>query len=611
MSTFEELSLASLSKKIVLVELDVGQEQDFFTNYSPYTWYWDLTDTYTDITSFKPNHGTSSIENIGSVKQDGVSLTEVTSIVNTESTEGSFYWDSANRILYIHCIDHNEPSLYDIFVGVVFGFSNIAKYYNNVFYEPRLLSVPSITRARDPLFFGKLQFSGGNVTIDNNDGEYDSFADDNDLFGNAARILLGFDDLAYTEFEDIYNGFIENVSISSANMTVEINDQRKQLSRSIPVNVFDTTTYPDLADSNINKIIPLGFGTIYNAPVVCTNEEESPTPTNYDFKICDTTDREIKSIDTVYVNGVTVTPASTDLTDATFVITSASGDYTPGDDVTVDFTGYKDDDGDLIENGLDVILEILMMFTTLVYNNDLFNVAQWNSETVKAKDIGLWIDSSKEINKIIEDISFTLQGIYYNQRDGKIYFKTFDSSFPSLQEITISEILDSSQSLRYDPVEILTNVEVGYKKDWADNRYTILVDNTHETENFLIFKTYKFKRFNTLLTTSADAQLYSDDVFTRFGNVEKIVNVKIKMQAIKRELGDFIDIPIVARATGETIGIAKSEIISINYDLNNIEMNIECKIVSIQGPQVAQDSSEWDGTLWDGDVWSESKFIDV
>ena len=52
------------------------------------------------------------------VYEDGVPLTEQTSIANVESNSGSFYYDSTNDILYVHSTDDEDPDTHTITVAV-------------------------------------------------------------------------------------------------------------------------------------------------------------------------------------------------------------------------------------------------------------------------------------------------------------------------------------------------------------------------------------------------------------------------------------------------------------------------------------------------------------
>jgi hypothetical protein len=603
MSTFEEYADDPDALKKVLFELDIGLLWKFWTNYNSFTWYMNVDGNYPSLPVFTPTHGDIGVENIGSVLEDSQPLTRYTTIAGVVANAGSFYFDIATKNLYIHCSDDNKPATHIMFIGVVYGFSYSAEYFNDIYYEPRLEDVSAISTSKDPLYFGKFRFNSFNVKITNNDGAYDLLGEDFDVFGNRGRVYFGYEDIPYEEYKLLSSGFVQNINITDLNITITLQDERRRFSRSLPSNVFDTTTYPDIKSTNANKVIPLAFGTIVNAPVICTNEDAG-LPVTYSFKLCDTEFHEIKSIDTVYVNGVVVVPNSTDTTTAIFTITSASGDYTAGDDVTCDFVGYIDDEGAEIENGLTVVRYLLEDYYGLTYNNTIYNQGEWNLATLQTFDIGIFITNGNEIFSIIEEIANTIQADIFYQPDGRLTAIKYNPGKASIQSLSRSELL-TVPSVDYDPTEVTTSTTISHTKDWAEDTYLILSDKTQESTLFLIHKTYINKAVETLLTSAVDAQTYSDTLLDISGVVKKIVSFSVDISTlINRNITDFIDVPIV-RQTTDMIGDAKCEIITLTHNLNTMESSVECRIVEIYEEIIYQDCITWDGDVWDGDFWGD------
>jgi hypothetical protein len=89
--------------------------------------------------------------------------------------------------------------------------------------EPRVKSIPSIKKSKDPTFFGKLQFQGGSIKLDNADGFFDDFKN-KDIYGQAVRIKYGFDGIAYSEFRQIFQGFIDDISWNRKDFTIKVVD---------------------------------------------------------------------------------------------------------------------------------------------------------------------------------------------------------------------------------------------------------------------------------------------------------------------------------------------------------------------------------------------------
>jgi hypothetical protein len=118
---------------------------------------------------------------------------------------------------------------------VVFGYSRegFCPVGSGQHYASRLLGVPSISKSRDPLFYGKLQFEGGNVDLNNGDGYFDQLGEDNNAYGNQARISMGFEDMAFSEYDRLFTGFVETLDIGEDTVSISFIDRRKQLTKPI------------------------------------------------------------------------------------------------------------------------------------------------------------------------------------------------------------------------------------------------------------------------------------------------------------------------------------------------------------------------------------------
>lgn len=601
-----------MSRKQILVELDIGKNVELFLNESAFVWKLNLNGNYPGIEAYLLNgYESVGVVNVGSIKSDSTNLNSLSSLALVQAAPGSFYYDSVARNVFIHYPDSNDPGTHQTLIGAVFGYSNFAVNYNGVAYESRIINPPSISQSKDPLFFGRLSFQSVPVAISNQDGRLDRFAEDNDWFGNNARIYVAEDPTSFDDFTQIFQGYLENIRYSAGQtMTIQIQDQRKQLSNRIPENKLDVTTYPDIEEKNINRPIQLTYGIARNVTAICTNEEETPTPTNYNFKFADTTFHDIQSVDNggkVYVEGVLKTPASIDLTAGEFVITSASGDYSPGDDVTLDIHGYEDISGNLIENGLDVIKDILVNYTTYKFSDDIYNVGEWTVATSLVSDISYIVNKYQKVDKAIEDISASIQTNIYFQGDGRLTAKKYDISFPSLQTFTKFELMEIP-SIEYPTDEIITTPIINYAKDWdSDDYFKVLVDDSQEEDLFELNKTSKMETFDTVLTTQADAQKFSNTVIEISGLPRKLITTKYKLQPLQRKIGDFITIPVWRNETQQILDDAKVEIISITFNLSDFTTTIVGRVLEFITPTITQQGTYWGGTYWGGDYWSKTE----
>ena len=252
----------SVSDPRVLVQLDIGSFNTQWINEGAGLWKVNLDNLYPEVdSSLLDGFTTQDLGTIGSVQEDGIQLTKVATEALVETTARSFYFDRSESELHVRLSNYDEPSLHDISLGVVYGYSfdEFTAEGDNIPYEARLISLPSISISRDPLFFGKLVFGGGSVSLANADGELDTFGQDNDVYGNPSRIYYGFKDLDIDDYHQFYTGYIGHIGIGEESASVSIADKRKQLTRPIQINLTSNN-----ALAAIKSILTTYFDAVYN-----------------------------------------------------------------------------------------------------------------------------------------------------------------------------------------------------------------------------------------------------------------------------------------------------------------------------------------------------------
>jgi hypothetical protein len=559
------------TQKITLVEMDFGQAQTLWFNWTAGTWYVDFDAIYELIdpiylvgVSAQP-----SISKVGSVLENGSALASQVSVANCISTNSSFYYDIADRRLYIHLNGGAEASTRTVTMGITTGISNRACNYNNTYYEPRLVSAPSISKTKDPLFFGRISFDGGAIGIENTDGGYDSIVSGGAaLWGGAIRILQGFDTDAYASFLKMAAGVIESVSISRDSVQVTMIDKRKNLSRMAPRRVFDIGTYPNINYANLGKPIPLAYGILYDVPCMCVNEEAT-APATWDFKICDTTDHAIVSIDSIRSDGKTVTASASSTANGTFSLNGA--DFTVGTQVTAHIHGYS------TTNAADVILDLMSTYLGIAYNATNFNTTEWATATALSLNVGLWVDSAREAFSIIEDVCVSSMMNLIQQDDGRYTLRKYDAARVVDQVLNADELLETP-SVEYDTTQVISSTSVGYNRNWALGSFKRMHDTSQEAAIFLTYNVYRERSFETLLTSDADAQVFSTAMLSLYGKVTTKVRARFKLQPVGRELMDFVMLPIY-RQGKPMLGDTKTEVYSISKDLLSATVEIGCRVV--------------------------------
>jgi hypothetical protein len=606
-----DYALRPASKKITLVELDIGQQQVNWTNSAAGMWYWIFSLTFPLVDpSLLAGLSAQTVGTIGSLASDSAQLLSVPDAATCQTTERSFFYDQSvtGGALYIHLQNGDEPSLHSLMKGVVYGVANQAGIYNNTYYDGRLVSAPAISKTKDPLFFGRISFDGGWIVIDNEDGYFDRAGENLDLFGNAVRIFQGFDDQPFMSYVAIGRGLIENVRVGPDTFEVLMTDPRKAFSRAIPNLSFDATAFPFLKPDNVGKAIPLAYGTLKNVPCVCTNETQSGPPANYTFKICDCTYHAIKAITTVYVKGIAKATSASDLTQGTFSLANAN--YTAGDVVTADIQGYVDAGANFLQNSLDVIQDLLLNYQFIPNIPNAYNQGEWASAQVACPVIALWQDSPKELYSTIEDICTSARVGFIPMDDGRLTARKYSPSRGPSQVIP-ADILLEVPAIEYDPTEVLSSTRVGYAKDWGKGTLTYLADKSQEAAIFAKYKVMRERQFDTLLTTLADAQAFSTDILLLSAVTARKTKLRMKMQAIGRDVMEFVQATINRQSGESLLGDILMEISGVTKDLVAAEITLDGRIVTVFPPTIYVQGGYWGDGYWGDEVYSRTELQEV
>ena len=260
---FADLVLRSTEKHRVLAEVDIAVPNTQWQNSGAGIWYVNALGLYPEWDDSLLNAFTAQgFGAIGSVRVDGAPLTRVSSRLLVTSTATSFYYDTAARELFVRLENYDEPSLHVVNIGVIYGYcaQGFSPTGGPGLYEGRLTRNPTVSKTRDPLFYGRLVFRSGSINLINSDGEFDAFGRDKDIYGNEARVKIGFDSIDYSDYKTVFTGYVDNFSVSEVDATFTISDKRRQLTK--PVTRTDTNAN---ALDTIADILNDAYGYSYDA----------------------------------------------------------------------------------------------------------------------------------------------------------------------------------------------------------------------------------------------------------------------------------------------------------------------------------------------------------
>lgn len=576
---FDEEILKPTSKKIPILEMDTPLKA-VWINYGPGLWFTRLTPGDQIFSDDNGNIGfwggkNTTYYNIGSLNVDGELYTEVSSLLLWETTDKSWFYDTDTTDFYIHLDSFSPPEAFTIISpGAILGFTKGVdqlsnNVFENVYYEPRLTSVPNISKKKDPLFFGILQYKGSSYTFRNEDGFFDNFAS-LDLYGQPLRVKLSFEGLPLSQAKTVYTGRVDDFSNNDIKFVLQARDLRKLLSRKLPINSFDKITYPSIDDELVGVPIPIIFGPV--------TKVDAYKASSGNWKFADTSLLNIDSGIIVYNPDGSVFSHGGTETDGTF--TGSDTD----DELTVDCSQTT------IYNGLDVISFILENYENISFSALNYDLTEWNNEKPDINNIGLWLGRENNISsvKVIEQVCVDNQGIFDVLADGRFTFRKKDLDRPSSTTFDFDEkiVFPTSKS---KSKEFLSSVKIQYAKNWKTGKYQIFTNLTFEDEVYARYRRYNEISLKTALTTEEEVSALSDFIMETSKFIFPGLSIRTKTQKIELRILD--NALYTYRRENGNIMIPRSlyEVLGVDLNLNSFEITTTIRVLKdVTGQLVKQ-----------------------
>lgn len=568
--TFEDFLNKAESKKIVFNEIDVPLSGLYWTNSSPGIWKTRIVLGMELVEDDRGNFGyygnqNTRYYNLGSVTASGTPLTKVASLVECLDTEQSFFFDQSTTDVYVHLLNFDPVDAFlSVNVGAIFGFTDqedntVNNYFQDTYYEARIKRIPNITKRRDSFFFGKLQYPSLSITYDNTDGFFDNFPELN-LYGQPFRIKLSFEGLDYSQALTVYTGRVDKFVGNFAEYKLSVIDLRKLLARTLPVNKFNTSDFPDISEDIDGFAIPLIFGSVIKGPAYKISSGV--------WKFADTEFLDIDFGITVYREDGS--------------IFSHGGTETDGI-----FTGTDTDDSlfvscrqSTVENGLDVISHILDKYNGIPFSSGNYDTDEWNTEKSNVPNIGLWVGQGglKTIVQVIEQVCTDSQGIFDPLADGRFSFRTFDKDKDPSVTFSQDDLMSDPQIV-YDPAEFLSSVDIQYSKNIQAGTAQNYPNNLFEPEVFARYNQYRSRLIPSSLTSVEDSINLSDKIMDQAKEIKPIISFPVRVSYIGQKILANVSF-IFGRQNGKIIiPESKYQILGIIVNLSTFQIQFIIKFI--------------------------------
>lgn len=411
---------------------------------------------------------------IEAVYEDGgtTSYTERTTIALVEANASSFYFDYWNGKLYIHTSGSDDPAKYFLIGEFKLYLSNKEDMiFNNNYYYPLLkeANIPDISQEIKPYYEGNFSISAGLITIINGlikepeneyyfDRLYSKF-----IWRNAkAELIHGEASFSYSDYQNVFTGIIDRASINDDLITINLRDFRDEANIDFPLSTYTQDEFPFLEEGKEDLPIPKQFG--YKA-------DQLPVWIDFNDQKCKFHDGRVHSVTAVKINGTTKTENTDYYVDYQRGIITFDRDgitIVEDDIIEVSYFGIVDSALELINNGAEIFLEIMLTnFGKALADLNLDTIYKAKYNNTAELSIHLYQEGTT-FEEIIRNIEHTIKCASFQDKDGKIGL-IIDETEPASNIRTIEnhQIFNLNQYKSKD--SLFKTVNVFYKENTQDN----------------------------------------------------------------------------------------------------------------------------------------------
>jgi len=558
---------------------------------------------------------TNDVDEVLGVNQEGDVLFVVESVPDCKALPGSWYWDDADGVLYIHWNEStrypkgNPGNISVIVSGYSSGYSNTTKnVFDDVYYDPIITSLQGLSKKVDPVKLGLLSFKRSSIGL----------ADEINQFRQAPAgsavgvpVWVFYNDEDETELKTsnrIFTGVLDGYIHNGSNVQQKIIESRLFENKPICPNIATTDEYPNIG-SNKDKFKPTAWGKIRRGKMLLTNQDSltSSSSGTAEFLLADPSLDSIRAVTAVYdkedndVGSLTI-----DLVNCTVSATKPAG-VAVSDLKDWSWEGEAYDiDGDY-NNGLDIMKDAFLKLAGVPFLESTYNVDEWNEQTaVNPESLGFSFQTDKGfIEELIEPIQTSLQGNIDIQGTGKITFISRDTSAAIKRFVTQNkEISDPNINVVSDST--VSELLIEYSRNYVTKdpfNFLYRGDKVSVITDYGINRREPLSPVKTGLTEEADAETLALEIMDTSKQPERIIET------------DPVDIDkniriwdIVAIDTGKygEENIEIGEVLGVAPDYLN---NREKYTVRIIPDREYIEGSFWNGDYWENAFWASADSV--
>jgi len=453
------------------------------------------------------------------------------------------------------------------------------KTFRSLFWDPRIKSVPSLSMRIESQWGGVGQIGSGTMHLINGDNHFGGL-DTEDIQWDAgvARLEMGIDlpitggEMAESDYLQIGSWRIERTEKNDEVFTVTMRELKTRLENKIPYEVFTREAFPSLPPDAVGKPIPYAWGRIYGAKPVLIDASAKK------FKVAS---HPIRSFDGVRVR---IEDVWREVNFATFDHTKAEftlgAEWTGSEDVAVDFSGRKNPNGSLMQNGANVIADLLDLVGETSFDAQSFDHARQLLELGKdrygdevcALAPAIFLDTERTAIDVAGELNEILGSHLFIDFQGKWRFGIWDAvqgetlePFPGnvSRSFTEKDVIEGSFGKTVDASKVFSRLKVNYAHR-RQEKWSEFVEGERPRNEHVHGLPKLFTKVRDLgLSTREDANYWIQRALVTDAEQLTLYTFAVPWNGFFMLPGEHIRLAYAPASLDAVL-----EVITVNYDLN-------------------------------------------
>jgi hypothetical protein len=442
-------------------------------------------------------------------------------------------------------------------------------------YEARIVEPINFQRSmfRSGKIGGASRTNFGQLVLGNADAGLDTMAG-YAFDGRSVVVKIGSETDAYSDYTTIFTGTADSIEFDDRTVSVRLRDKQLLFETPVQGTLYAGSGGTEGGDDLKGKPKPLTFGKVNNI-----------TPVRVDVAnaIYQVHDGQIEAVDAVYDNGVVVATAdyTNDLTNGRFTLDSVSTGT-----ITADVQGAKPS-GSYKSTADQIIRLLVTTYGGLTDPGDLDTASFTALNTANSNAVGLYVDRSTKMQRLLDAIANSVGAFYGFKRDGDFQVgrveapaSSADAAFTAIEIIELERrataippyrtVIEHTRNFTVQRSDRVSTSTTASRRTFIENQYR--TETNTASSVLTVHPEAPTLEVETLLTTAANAATEAARLQTLYGADRDFYKVKLKTQPFTLELNDTVEITF---ARYNLSSGKKFRVIGLIEDAANNEIDLE------------------------------------